>query len=84
MDFFFLIVFACVLNQSHGYWLFNDAFHFTILMSLKLKEENKVVPSFESLMENDSIIVVELALLVSNKKGSLWCVGFFPFILNKI
>jgi hypothetical protein len=25
-----------------------------------------------------------LALLVSNKKGSLWCVGFFPFILNKI
>ncbi len=35
-------------------------------MSLKLKEENQVVLSFESLMEEDSIIVNELALLVFN------------------
>jgi hypothetical protein len=34
-------------------------------MSLKLKEENKVVPSFKSLMKDDSIIVDELALLDS-------------------
>jgi hypothetical protein len=25
-------------------------------MSLKLKEENKIIPSFESLMENDFVI----------------------------
>jgi hypothetical protein len=35
-------------------------------MSLKLKEENKIIPSFESLMEDDSIIFYELSLLASN------------------
>jgi hypothetical protein len=35
-------------------------------MSLKLKEEKNKIPSFESLMENDSIIFNELSLLVSN------------------
>jgi hypothetical protein len=35
-------------------------------MSLKLKEENKIIPSFESLMEDDSIIFDELFLLASN------------------
>jgi hypothetical protein len=32
-------------------------------MSLKLKKENKIIPSFESLMENDSIICDELSSL---------------------
>jgi hypothetical protein len=35
-------------------------------MSLKLKDENKIIPSFESLMENDSIISDELSLLAFN------------------
>jgi len=35
---------------------------------LKLKEENKIIPSFESIMENDSIIFYELFLLASNIK----------------
>jgi len=35
-------------------------------MRLKLKEENKIIPSFESLMEDDSIISKELFLLASN------------------
>jgi len=35
-------------------------------MSLKLKEENEIVPSFEILMEDDLIIVDELVLLVFN------------------
>jgi len=42
------IVSACVRNQSCGHWLLNDALHFAISMNLKLKEENQVVPSFES------------------------------------
>jgi hypothetical protein len=35
-------------------------------MSLKLKEENKIILSFESLMEDDSIIYDELSLLTFN------------------
>ncbi len=35
-------------------------------MSLKLKEENQVVLSFESLMKKDSTIANELVLLVFN------------------
>jgi hypothetical protein len=35
-------------------------------MSLKLKEENKIIPSFESLIEDDSIIYNELSLLAFN------------------
>ncbi len=35
-------------------------------MSLKLKDKNKIIPSFESLMEDDSIISDELSLLAFN------------------
>jgi hypothetical protein len=35
-------------------------------MSLKLKEENQVVPSFESLVDDDSIVINELSLLACN------------------
>jgi hypothetical protein len=66
MDCLSLIVFFCVFNQSCGHWLFSDALHFVISMSLKLNEENQVVFSFERLMEKYLVIVDELALLVSN------------------
>jgi hypothetical protein len=39
--------------------LLNDVLHFAISMSLKLREENQVLPSFESLMDDDSIVNVE-------------------------
>jgi hypothetical protein len=35
-------------------------------MNLKLKEENQIILSFESLMENDSILFNELVLFVSS------------------
>jgi hypothetical protein len=35
-------------------------------MSLKLREEYQVFPSFESLMDDDSIVSVELFLLAFN------------------
>jgi hypothetical protein len=41
-------------------------FYTTISMSLKLKEKNQVVPSFESLMDDDSIVINELSLLACN------------------
>jgi hypothetical protein len=61
-----LVVFACVFNQSRGHWFLNDDLHFVISMSLKLEEENKIIPSFESILEDNSIIFNELSLLAFN------------------
>jgi hypothetical protein len=65
------IVSTCVINQAHGHWLLSDALHFVISMSLKLKKENQIIPSFESLMEDDSIISNELHLLAFNIRGEV-------------
>ncbi len=59
------IILAYVLNQSHGHWLISDVLHFAISTSLKLKEENQIV-SFENVMDDDSIVINELSLLISN------------------
>jgi len=40
------VIIACVINQSSGHWLLNDALHLAISMSLKFKEEPKNAPSF--------------------------------------
>ncbi len=63
MDCLSLILFACVFNQSRGHWFLNNDLHSVISMSLKLKEKNKIIPSFESIMKDDSIISNELSLL---------------------
>jgi hypothetical protein len=51
-------------------------------MSLKLKEENQIIPSFESLMEDDSIVSNELSLPTSNVKREVINVldSFFSFL----
>jgi hypothetical protein len=41
-------------------------FYSAISTSLKLKEENKIIPSFKSLMKDYSIVSNELSLLASN------------------
>jgi hypothetical protein len=61
-----LVVYVCVFNSSHGHWFLNDALHFAISTSLKLREEYQVLPSFENLMDVDSIVSDELSLLASN------------------
>ncbi len=66
MDCLFPIVFTYVINQSHEHWLLSDALHIIILMNLQLKEKNQVVPSFENIMDDDSIVADELVLLASN------------------
>ncbi len=75
------IVFVCVFNQSRGHWLLSDVLHFDNSMSLKLKEENKIILSFESPMEDDSIISDELSLLASNIRREVINVldSFLPF-----
>jgi hypothetical protein len=84
VDYFSPIIYACVLNQSCGHWLFNDILHSAISMSLKLKKENKIIVSFESLMEDDSIIFYEFFLLVSNIEKEVINVlnYFFSFLKN--
>ncbi len=53
IDCFSHVIIACVLNQSKEHWLLNDALHSGISMSLKLIEEQKFAPSFQTLMEKD-------------------------------
>ncbi len=48
-------------------------------MNLKLKKENQVVLSFESLMEEDLVITDELALLVFNIRMEV-CVVLDSFL----
>jgi hypothetical protein len=48
------IVTNCVLNLFHNHLLLNDVLHFFIsMMNLKLKEEIKMSPFFENLIEDD-------------------------------
>ncbi len=63
---FSLVINACVLNQSRGHCLLSDAFHSTISMSLKLKEEPKNAPSFQTLTEEDFGVALELICLAFN------------------
>jgi hypothetical protein len=49
-------------------------------MSLKLKEENQVLPSFESLMDDDSIINDELFVLASKIKREV--INVLDFFLS--
>jgi hypothetical protein len=66
VDCFSPIVFVCVFNQSCGQWVLSDALHSTISMNLKFREENQILPSFESLMDDESIVTDELSLHVFN------------------
>jgi hypothetical protein len=65
-----------------GNELFSDALHFAISMSIKFKEESQVLPSFETLMDDDSIIINELAFITSRIKREVsWVLdSFFSFL----
>ncbi len=64
----------------HGHYLLNDALHSAISMSLKLREENQVLPLVESLMDDDSVINDELFLLASNIKREV--INVLDFFLS--
>jgi len=52
-------------------------------MSLKLREENQILPSFKSLMADDSIVNDELSLLASNiKREVINVLDFFLSLLK--
>ncbi len=60
-------MFTCILIQSKGHWLLNDALNFAISMSLKFEYESDYV-TFDNLMEEDRNVVYELSCLASNIK----------------
>lgn len=66
VDYLFPIVIIYVLNQSHGHWLFMMHYILQSSMSLKLNDENEILHSFDSLMENDLNVINEFSLRASN------------------
>ncbi len=64
-----LIVFTCVLNQSTRHWLLSNALNSTITMSSKATDEMHLTPSFESFMDDDTTLYLELATRTFNIKS---------------
>jgi len=58
VDYLSLVVSAPIFNYSCGHGILNDALHSAISMSLKLKEENQALPSFESLMDDVQLLMM--------------------------
>jgi len=84
VDCIYLLIYVYVLNQSYDHWLLTNASHFTLTMSFNLKEEVKISPFTNNLMEDDSRLVIELALFASNiLKKSMCCFGLYHFIFYK-
>jgi hypothetical protein len=53
-------------------------------MSLRIKEENQILLSFKTLMDDDSTIAIELALMASNIRNEVCGVlDFFLSFLTK-
>ncbi len=79
IDCFSHVIIACVLNQSKEHQLLNDALHSGISMSLKLIEELKFAPSFQTLMEKDFGVALELICLATLKRRFVeFQIVFFP------
>jgi len=79
---FSLVVTNCALNQSRGNWLLIYAFIFVISISLKLKAKPENAPSFQTLMEKNSSVALELICLASNTRKEVCMVldSFLSFL----
>ncbi len=60
--------------------LLDDVLHSTISKCFKFKEENKVLPLVENLMDDDSVVSDEFFLLASNIKREI--INVFDFFLS--
>ncbi len=79
-----LVITTCVLNQSRGHWLLMYAFNYAISISLKLEAEFENAPSFQTLMDKDSSVVLELICLASNiRKEVCMVLDLFLSFLKK-
>jgi hypothetical protein len=59
----------CCGIQYAKHWLLSDALNSTITMSFKAKDEMHLKPSFESLMDDDNKLFLQLATIASNIKS---------------
>jgi len=72
------------MSFSCEHRFFNDALHFTITMCLKHREEFEILATLDNLMDDDSMVVFESALLISNiKKEACNILEFFFSCLRK-
>jgi hypothetical protein len=73
---------VCVLNQLGGHWLLYDALNCSITLSLKMREEARIQPTFDPLVDDDRRISLELSLLASNIKKEVDGIfySFFTFL----
>jgi hypothetical protein len=60
-----------VLNQFAKHWLLSNALNSTITILSKAKDEMHLRPSFESFVDDDIGLSLELATLVSNIKSKV-------------
>jgi hypothetical protein len=82
IDCLFLVVIACVLNQSKDHWLLSDALNSAIIMSSKLKENVGIVQNLNQFMDNDFVITLEfyfILFLTLKKKFVVSLIIFFHF-----
>jgi hypothetical protein len=77
-------VYICVFNQSKGHWLLSDSLNFTISICLKLIKEYGISISFDNVMEDESIVTLELGFLSSNIQKKVCGVLDFLLFLEKI
>jgi hypothetical protein len=78
-----LVVSVCILNQSRGHWLLNDALNSAISMSLKFRDEIYST-TFDNLMEKMEMLLRSCLFGLQHKKGSYSGFGFFNFFLKKL
>ncbi len=85
MDFFFQFsLYVFLTNQCVDISYLVIHYTFAISMSLKFKDENQIIPSFETLMDDYSIITNELALMTSSIKREVsWVLESFISFLTK-
>jgi hypothetical protein len=77
------VVSTCILNQSRGHWLLNDALKFSISMSLKFRDEIDLA-TFDNLMGKYGNVACELSCLTSNiKKEIIQVLDSFLSFLKK-
>ncbi len=74
-----LVVNTCALNKSKGHWLLIYAFNFAISISMKLEAELENAPSFQTLMEKDYNVAIELICLTSNIRKEV-CIVLDSFL----
>jgi len=81
VDSFGPIVSTCILNQSMGHWLLNDALNFTISMNLKFRDEIDYA-TFDNLMKEDGNVIYQLSCVTSNIKKEVQVLDFFISFLK--